>query len=201
VHSLMRMPSLETERLLIRPLVEDDLNSVCELFSAVGWDDSSFSAAEERARRKSWLDWSIRNEEELARLHQPPYGDRAIVLREDKGFIGLVGFVPRLEPFAQLPGFGAKSSAPTTAEVGLFWAIAPRAQRRGYAAEAARALIEFAFVTLKLARIIAGTDHGNEASMGVMRKLGMRIEANPYPYPSWFQVCGILEDLKGSDHE
>ncbi len=26
-----------------------------------------------------------------------------------------------------------------------------------------------------------------------MRKLGMRIEKNPYPEPAWFQVAGILE--------
>ena len=188
----MRMPVLETERLLIRPLTASDFEPVCDLFTAIGWD-ASIAAAEQRARRKSWIDWSIRNEEELARLHQPPYGDRAIVAREDESFIGLVGFVPRIEPFAQLPSFGAKSAAPTTAEVGLFWAIAPHLQRRGYAVEAASALIKFAFEVLKLGRIIVGTDHDNEASIGVMRKLGMRIERNPSPEPPWFQVCGILE--------
>ena len=189
----MRMPTLETERLLIRPLAANDFESVCDLFSAIGWDDAFISATEQRARRKSWLDWSIRNEEELARLHQPPYGDRAVKLREDESFIGIVGFVPRVEPFAQLPSFGARNAPPTTAEVGLFWAITPHAQRRGYAVEAAGALIRFAFEILKLGRIVVGTDHDNEASMAVMRKLGMRIETNPFPDPPWFQVCGILE--------
>ena len=189
----MRMPVLETERLLIRPLAASDFEPVCDLFTAIGWDDPSISTAEQRERRKSWLDWSIRNEEELARLHQPPYGDRAIVACEDERFIGLVGFVPRIEPFAQLPSFGATQNAKATAETGLFWAIHPKKQRRGYAAEAAQALIGFAFRTLKLGRVVAGTEHDNAASQGVMRKLGMRLESNPYPDPPWFQVCGILE--------
>ena len=33
------------------------------------------------------------------------------------------------------------------------------------------------------------------ASMGVMRKLGMRIEKNPLSKPAWFQVVGILENV------
>jgi len=28
----------------------------------------------------------------------------------------------------------------------------------------------------------------------VTRKLGMRVEHNPYPDPAWFQVVGILEN-------
>lgn len=189
----MRMPVLETDRLLIRPLEPRDLDSVCELFSAIGWDDASIGSAEQRGRRQSWLDWSIRNEEELARLHQPPYGDRAIGLRSNGNFVGLCGLVPRIEPFAQLPSLGAKQNSASTPEVGLFWAVARVAQRRGYAVEAARALVQFAFKTLKLTRLIAGTEHDNQASIGVMRRLGMRIEKNPFAEPQWFQTQGILE--------
>jgi hypothetical protein len=29
--------------------------------------------------------------------------------------------------------------------------------------------------------------------MGVMRKLGMRIERNPFPDPPWLQVVGFIE--------
>ena len=31
------------------------------------------------------------------------------------------------------------------------------------------------------------------ASIGVMRAIGMTIEENPFPEPTWFQIVGILE--------
>ena len=47
---------------------------------------------------------------------------------------------------------------------------------------------------LHLKQIVATTTTGNEASIGVMRKVGMRIEKNPSPDPPGFQVVGILEN-------
>ena len=41
---------------------------------------------------------------------------------------------------------------------------------------------------------IAAATYDNAASMGVMRKLGMRIEKNPLSEPPWLQVVGILEN-------
>ena len=54
-------------------------------------------------------------------------------------------------------------------------------------------MIDYAFETLRLGRILAGTEYDNMASIGVMRRLGMRIERNPYPVPEWFQIHGVLE--------
>ena len=79
-----------------------------------------------------------------------------------------------------------------TVEVGLYWSVVPEQQRRGYATEAASALVDYAFETLRLARILATTDYDNSASIGVMRKLGMRIERNPLPEPEWLQIVGVL---------
>jgi RimJ/RimL family protein N-acetyltransferase len=78
-------------------------------------------------------------------------------------------------------------------EFGLFWAISPAERRCGYASEAATALVDYAFERLRLARIVATTDRTNIASLGVMRRLGMRIAHNPLPEPAWFQLVGILE--------
>jgi len=41
-------------------------------------------------------------------------------------------------------------------------------------------------------RLIATTTFDNVASIGVMRKLGMRIESNPRPEPAWLQIVGVL---------
>ena len=168
-------------------------NATGRLAHARSRTDKDATDAHNRETRKRWLQWSVLNDEQLALLHQPPYGDRAVVLREDGRFIGLAGLVPLLAPFGQLPSFGSAPGARFSAEVGLFWAISPSMQRKGYATEAGRALLDLAFGPLRLGRIIAGTERTNAASIAVMRRLGMRIEQNPFLDPPWFEVSGILE--------
>jgi len=189
------MPTLGTERLNIRPCTIDDLEACHRLYLDIEWADITASDSENRERRRKWLEWTVRNYEELARLQQPPYGERVVELKNGHQFAGLVGLVPLLKPFAQLTCFGglAPQLAPFSAEVGLFWAITPTLQRHGIATEAAGAMIDYAFETLRLGRILAGTEYDNVASIGVMRRLGMRIERNPYPVPEWFQIHGVLE--------
>jgi RimJ/RimL family protein N-acetyltransferase len=60
----------------------------------------------------------------------------------------------------------------------LGWVIAADRQGRGYATEAARALMDFAFTTLACHRVIATCQPENVASWRVMEKLGMRREAH-----------------------
>jgi [ribosomal protein S5]-alanine N-acetyltransferase len=71
--------------------------------------------------------------------------------------------------------------------------ISPAMQGRGLATEAARALVSVVFDVLKVGRIMAGTEYDDFASIALMRKLGMRIERNPFPSPAWFQVTGVLQ--------
>lgn len=185
----MEMPTLTTNRLVIRPLVMDDLDAVQQLYADID--------ATTRAERHRWLEWTTLNYGELARLHQPPYGDRAIALRQSDQLIGVCGFVPCLDAFGQLPSFGVgrrrgTSSSLASAEFGLYWAVSPAHQRQGYATEAGGALIHFAFGRLRLHRVVATTSYQNAASIGVMKKLGMRIDRNPYSDPPWLQVVGVL---------
>lgn len=185
------MPVLITPRLEVRPFVPDDLAAVHAVLDEPAGEDAASLEA-----RRSWLAWSVANELELARLLQPPYGDRAIVRRADGVLVGACGFVPELKPFGLLPGF---PTAPGPAwasipQVGLFWTVGSLHRRQGYATEAAGAMVDYTFRTLRLARIVACTDDDNVASMAVMRKLGMRLERNPHPEPAWFQVCGVLEN-------
>jgi RimJ/RimL family protein N-acetyltransferase len=55
-------------------------------------------------------------------------------------------------------------------EVG--WGIAREAQGKGYAVEAARASIDWAFATFEIERVIHCIDRENTASQGVARRLG-----------------------------
>jgi RimJ/RimL family protein N-acetyltransferase len=187
------MPPLETKRLLIRPFVLADLDAICQILDAELDDIAGEQALAERRR---WLEWSVLNYAALEKLHQPPYGDRAIVLRASGELVGACGYAPALLPFAQIPAL-RPPGAPTisrernSSEIGLYWAVSPRFQRRGYATEAAAALITYAFTELNLQRIVATTYYDNAASIGVMRKLGMTIDHNPLPEPPWMQVVGV----------
>jgi ribosomal-protein-alanine N-acetyltransferase len=186
---------LQTPRLIVRPFIPNDLNAIHRILDLTFGDGSNIGDPAALRERQSWLEWSILNQEWFAKLHQPPYGERAVVLRASNAVIGAIGYVPCLDRFEQLPGLGAGGQAASyaTPEFGLFWAIDPDHQRHGYATEAARAMIEYAFAELRLKRIIATTEYDNQASQAVMRKLSMRIEHNPLAEPPWLQVVGVLE--------
>jgi RimJ/RimL family protein N-acetyltransferase len=173
----VRIPPLSTARLLVRELAAADAGAVERLLEG---------------DRERWLRWTRLGYEQLDELRQPPYGERAVQLRESDGVVGLVGLVPAFGPFGVLPSW-PEPGGRNRAEVGLYWSVAPEHRGRGIASEAAAALVAHAFAELDLDRIVATTEHANLASIGVMRRLGMRIEGNPGSEPAWFQVVGILE--------
>ena len=69
-----------------------------------------------------------------------------------------------------------KSAANAQATIG--WAFHPDFQGRGYAAEAAGALLDLAFDTVGLHRVYAELDPRNAASAALCVRLGMRHEAH-----------------------
>jgi [ribosomal protein S5]-alanine N-acetyltransferase len=188
----MSMPVLNTERLTIRPLEASDLEAINTVL------DEAFGGSTSLEKRKQWLDWTILGYQVQAQLNQPPYGERAIVLKETHELIGALGLVQSYEPFEKLPFFASRLKTPTTnkstPQMGLFWGIQPKHQKQGYASEAAKALIDFMFQTMGLHYIVATTEYDNQASIRTMQRLGMTIEHNPDATPEWFQVVGILEN-------
>lgn len=187
---------LHTERLLIRTFTADDTATIHRILDQAFGDGSRVNDPAALAERASWVQWQILNHAWHRQLYQPLYGELAVVLRETQAVIGAVGLVPCLDRFEQLPALqrGPVATPYATPEVGLFWAIDPVYQGRGLATEAARALITFAFRELALDRIVATTEYDNLASQAVMRRLGMQIERNPLPTPSWLQVVGVLNN-------
>jgi RimJ/RimL family protein N-acetyltransferase len=195
----MKMPPLETDRLLIRPFEMDDFEAIHRILDIeledVAHDESSLQRV--RAERRLWLQWISLNPDALAALYQPPYGDRAVVLKRTGELIGACGYAPIMMPLEQIPYFRTDKSrfpARNVNEFGLYWAISTAHQRQGYATEAGQALIDYAFESLNLKRILANTDYDNFASQSVMRKLGMQLERNPDPEPPWMQIIGVLEN-------
>lgn len=190
----LHVPVLTTDRLVIRPFTLDDLDAAARLFDTVWLAEGEAPPSpdpERRAARARWLEWTVLSYEQLLSLHQPPYGDRAITLRATGELIGAVGYAPCYQPFGQV-GLGTAPPMGHSPELGLFWAIDHQHRGRGYAGEAARAMIDFAFNEMLLYRIVATTDYDNVASQRVMLKLGMELLRNPLPEPPWLQVVGVL---------
>ena len=178
---MTRMPPLETARLRIRPFVIVDLQALHQILD-VELSEADFGAegAQSLDERREWLEWAVLNYDQLAKMYQPPYGDRAIELKQTGQLIGAVGYVPCMMPFGQLPVFAAGQDdvarRRSTCELGLYYAMSPAHQRQGYTSEAAAAMVEYAFQSMGLRRVVATTTYDNAGSIGVMRKLGMQIE-------------------------
>ena len=190
----LHIPLLETDRLLIRELTSDDLSRVFEILdvSLTNEKPSSEDEKEIFLERERWLAWTIAGYAQSRSLFQPPYGERAVILKETNELIGLVGYVPCLGPFQSLfDGCLQDHLGLWHPEVGLFYAFAPTMQRHGYATEAAKKWIGYGFEMLHLKRIIATTEHQNVASQRVMQKLGMEIFRNLGQEPPWLQVVGL----------
>jgi RimJ/RimL family protein N-acetyltransferase len=185
------MPILETERLIIRPFALGDLAATHELLDHEAWQ-----TGQSLTEREMWLRWSVLNYEQLANLFQPPYGERAVVLKASGELIGAVGVVPSYGPFARLPSFGGHLTGEAAHKfepaLGLFWATRTAHRGQGYATESARAVIGFLFHQFNLRRVVATTEYDNLASQAVMLKLGMSLERNPLEAPPWFQMVGVL---------
>jgi RimJ/RimL family protein N-acetyltransferase len=174
---------------VIRPFQRADLSETRRILNA------AFNADDSMENVGEWLEWSRLSARWLPLMRQFPYGDRAVIVVATGELIGVAGYVPMLMPFDQIPELarqpGADASGGRTPEVGLFWAIDTAHQRRGYATEAARALIDHAFAAWRLWRILAKTDYDNHASQAVMLKAGMTLTRNPRPEPPWMQVVGV----------
>lgn len=196
------MGILETSRLIIRPFIMSDLDAVHQILDhELKNADVGTEGSQTLTERKQWLEWLVLNYQQLSKLNQPPYGDRAIVLKESNELMGICGYVPCLDYFEQLCDFNdinevekPKHQSLATTELGLFYAISEKFQDLGFATEATFGMITYAFENLHVKRIIATTTYDNTASIQVMRKLGMQLKKNPFPIPSWLQVVGVLEN-------
>lgn len=190
------MKPIVTNRLIIREFRPSDLGEIYRILDVeLGFIDS-IQQDSSIAQRKKWLEWTLTSYEQNRMLLNPPYGDNAIVLKDSLQLIGACGLVPVLAPLGLIPYYRYAAEVEDEEynypEVGIFFAISPHYQCRGFAFEASKALIEIAFKKLKLKRIIGVTHLFNNPSIAVLKRLGMRIET--LPNHKWMQVVGILEN-------
>ncbi|KDP87086.1 GCN5 family acetyltransferase [Cupriavidus sp. SK-3] len=107
------------------------------------------------------------------------WGFWAVERKEDGAFIGFVGLH---EPAATLP------FSPCV-EIG--WRLSRAHWGRGYAAEAARAALQFGFGRLALAEIVSFTALPNVRSRAVMERLGM-VADGTFEHPALAQDSPLL---------
>lgn len=90
--------------------------------------------------------------------------------------------VPGLAPFIGFTGLQVTPFREEWIEIG--WRLAREHWGRGYATEAARAALDYAFDTLKLDEVVSMTVPGNARSRRVMEKLGLtRDPADDFDHP------------------
>lgn len=150
---------IRTERLLLRP------------FRAADFDAVHAYASDPEITR--WAGWGPNTPEDTAvflglaimsATEQPPRAHRFAVVRTDDD--ALIGS-------AELHVTDVENRCGS-----LGYLIARPAQRRGYATEAARALLAHGLGELGLHRVVATCDPDNAGSIGVLRAIGMLQEGH-----------------------
>jgi [ribosomal protein S5]-alanine N-acetyltransferase len=150
------IPSIETERLLLRPLSEGDAEFIFELVN----DPSFIQNIGDRNVRT--LDDAKRyiTSGPVASYVKNGFGLYRVELKETGEPIGMCGLIRRN----------------TLNDVDLGYAYLPRYWSKGYAIEAALAMKQYARETVGLKRLVAVVDPQNSGSIRLLEKLGMKFE-------------------------
>lgn len=172
--------SIETERLILRPFTMEDApamfayTSVPENCRYVRWDAHTEPAQDEEFLR-----------EVLERYENHRDFIWGITLRETGQLIGTCRLF---------------DIRPDDGRVEVSYMISPAVQGKGYASEAIRGVIRYAFSVLGFTRVQARCVAENLASERVMQKCGMQLEgvlrcyARMHGKPCDFKVYAIVRD-------
>jgi len=114
-----------------------------------------------------------------------------VVRKADAALIGLVALQFYLASWIRWEDAPAEPTA--RVEIELSYALGRDFWRQGYATEACRAVIDYAFSELRLPQIAYSVDGENAASIAVMRSLGFRLSANQHPEHA-NDVVGVLRN-------
>ena len=162
-------PTLETERLILRPPVAEDFDDFCGFYNdeqvMTYLGGLSSPPVVWRIMRTIAGSWALDG-----------FGMFSVIEKASGNWIGRIG---PLHPH----GWPDR-------EVG--WGLIASAQRKGYAKEAAAACIDFAFDTLDWETVVHTINPDNAASAAVAKSLGsyvMRQAWLPDPYAD--QLCDI----------
>jgi RimJ/RimL family protein N-acetyltransferase len=146
---------LETERLILREITLGDFDALFEIWS----DPEAMRLFPRTLDRQAMREWIDRNQ---IRYDQCGYGLWAVVLPAERRLIGDCGLVTQEVDGAEELEVGYHFNR-------QFW-------RKGFATEAARACMEYAFNHLSRRRIISMIRPENTPSCLVAERNGLRVE-------------------------
>lgn len=144
----------ETERLILREITQDDFDSWHAILSDAE-TMKHYPAPYDAAGVQRWVDWTLDN---YARYG---FGLWAVILKETGVFIGDCGITMQNINGKLLPEIG--------------YHIRKEHWRKGYASEAARECMAYAFETLNFPAVYSYMTATNAASYGVALKNGMKL--------------------------
>lgn len=152
--SFRTIPTLETDRLILRKILPEDEDDMYE-----------YSRDPETSKYLLWEPHASRNFTRghirylQAQYQKAAFFDWALVLKETGKMIGTCGFTEIYEREKR-------------AEVG--YVIAPAFHRKGYAPEALKRVMEYGFETLSLTSLSGRLMEDNKASEKVLTRLGFQ---------------------------
>ncbi|WP_022887537.1 GNAT family N-acetyltransferase [Glaciibacter superstes] len=155
---------IRTERLLLRPLTEADADDVF-----------AYQSLPEVVR---YLPWPLRDREE-SREHTLKRAGFTRLEKDDDGLALAVELVG--EGGSRGPVIGDMTVILANAvedRIEIGWVFHPAYQGRGFATEAARAVLDLAFTEIGAHRVIAQLSPENSSSVALCGRLGMRAEAH-----------------------
>jgi len=147
---------ITTPRLILREVSENDFEALCVMDQdpeAGQYDHPPLSVEASRSRINTFLAW----QQESPRTRF----SFALVIPPGEGLMGLIGF---------------RQIHPAIREYEMGWAVRREEWGKGYASEAARAVLRWGFEHLLAHRVVAFCNAENRASERVMQKLGMQRE-------------------------
>jgi RimJ/RimL family protein N-acetyltransferase len=175
-----------TERLRLRVMTLDDVDDI-----------HSYQSLEEVVRYDLF---DPRTREEVAAKVEK-YSKATAIRAQDDFFQFAIELPAEGEARSRVIGdlyFTLASLKNSRGEIG--WTLHPDFQGRGYATEAATAVLDLAFRVIGLHRVFADLDPRNAASIALCRRLGMREEAH-FVKDLWFKgdwgdtgIYAILRD-------
>lgn len=154
----MAVPVIETDRLVLRSFVPEDLDALVPLHEEESFWHFPLGRGQTKAETEEFL------ERTLARYVEEGLGVHAVIERSSGLLAGWAGLsVPHFLPEV-LPAV----------EVG--WRLGSAFRGRGYATEAGAATIRWGFESLNLDRVVSIYEPGNVASAAVMERLGLTLD-------------------------
>lgn len=157
---------METDRLILRQWNKDDYQAYAELTSdsqVMRYFPSTLSTFESNDQADK-----IKNI-----ISENGWGFWAVELKSTNQFIGFVG----------LHYQDKNNSIPNTPFIEIGWRLSAKYWRSGYASEAAKKALEFAFETLDVHSVYAFTALKNLPSQKVMMKIGMENIKHDFNHP------------------